>query len=189
MLFCGPSGLSEARPCPAVPVPLSARPGSVRLSCCFPSSPFPFPVGLCQALSLSQPQPGCFRPRVCLCQSPSVLSPVLAFPVRLSFRAPPPASPALGLTLPVPVPLSCNPSVPALVSSAPGLCPSVLAYPVLGVPCLSLSWSLGVPSLSWFVNVPCLVPVPGCRLSIHVPIPECPLSGPGPGPWVSPVHP
>lgn len=120
MLFCGPSGLSRARPAPAVPVPPSAGPGSVRLSCCFPSSPFPFPTGLCQPLSLRQPQPGCFRPRVCLCQSPSVLSPCpgASCPCVL------PRS-SSHIAWPRPCPAGPRPSVPVLLSLCPlPLCPS-----------------------------------------------------------------
>lgn len=165
MLCCGPSGLSRAGPCLAAPIPLSATPGSVRLSCCFPSLPFPFPVGLCQPLSLRQPQPRCFRPRVCLCLSPSLPSPCpgVSYPCALPCSSsriarpwPCPAGPCPACSM-IPLP---TPSVPALVSSVPGSPPSVLAYPVLGVPCTS--WGVSSPSLSWSLGVPSMsCPCPG----------------------------
>lgn len=193
-----------ARPCPAVPIPLSARPGSVRLSCCFPSLPFPFPMGLRQLLSVS-PNPGVSVP-VSACASPrQACPPVLAFPVRVSFHAPPPASPGLGLTLPVLVLLSCDPSARSLCAHPGRFCswvPVPLSWLVLSQvspacphpapwvsrphPCpgfwmsLACSWSLGVPCpfLSQTPNVLCLVLVLWCP--IYVLVPGCPLPGCGP---------
>lgn len=184
MLFCSPSGLSQALSgCPHPSVHQARLRPSVLL---FPVFAVSFPYGSASAF-VRQPQPGCFRPCVCLCQSPSVLSPCpgVSCPCvlpcsssRIAWPRPRPAGPCPAALRSLCLLLLC-PSWSVLLL---GPCPSVLAYLVLGVPCLSPSWSLGVPSpsLSWFPEVSCLVLVSGCPLSVPIPDPKCPLLGPGP---------
>lgn len=76
-------------------------------------------------LSVCRPRPGCFRPHTSVCASPRHSCPsVLAFPVRVSFRASPPAVPGLGLALLglVHLSLSCLSWCPVLCHLP--LCPS-----------------------------------------------------------------
>lgn len=174
MLFCGPSGLSRVRPAPAVPVPPSAGPGSVSVCPAVSRLRRFLSPRVCVSLCLSvSPNPGVSVP-VSACASPrQSCPPVLALPVRVSFRAPPPTLPGLGLAplVPVQLSLSCCPS-------AHSLC----VHP-------GRFWS---QSVSLCPDLSC----PGCPLPGPVLVPGCPIpvlvSGcllPGPGPWVSPVHP
>lgn len=157
MLFCSPRGLSRARPCPAVPVPLSARlPLSVLL---FPVFAVSFPRG-----SVSAFVPPSAPTRVF--PSPCLPVPVPVSPVPLSWRF-----------------LSVCPAVlllpHRLASALPCRSPS-------GCPCPAVPLPLPVCP-SWSVLLPVHVPLAWlilCWVSPPCPCPGPWVSYPYPGSWM-----